>query len=69
MQLGGGLGHLALQYAAAIGLRPIAVDTGEEKRKLCMSLGAETFIDFRTSKDLKADIIKASGGMGPHVSI
>ncbi|KAG8796408.1 alcohol dehydrogenase [Serendipita sp. 411] len=66
---GGGLGHLALQYAAAIGLRPIAVDTGEEKRKLCMSLGAETFIDFRQSKDLKADIRAASGGLGPHAAV
>ncbi|PVG00910.1 putative ADH1-alcohol dehydrogenase I [Serendipita vermifera] len=66
---GGGLGHLALQYAAAIGLRPIAVDTGEEKRQLCLSLGAESFIDFKTSRNLKEDIIRASGGLGPHAAI
>ncbi|CAG7854163.1 Alcohol dehydrogenase 1; AltName: Full=Alcohol dehydrogenase I [Serendipita indica DSM 11827] len=66
---GGGLGHLALQYAAAIGLRPIAVDTGEEKRKLCMELGAEKFIDFRTSQDIKADIRAATDGLGPHAAV
>lgn len=30
---GGGLGHLACQYAVALGYRVIAVDSGEEKRK------------------------------------
>ncbi|ORY08091.1 GroES-like protein, partial [Basidiobolus meristosporus CBS 931.73] len=33
---GGGLGHLAVQYAKAMGLKVIALDTGDEKRKLCV---------------------------------
>ncbi len=42
---GGGLGHLAIQYAKALGCRVIAVDSGS-KASLCEELGADTFIDF-----------------------
>ncbi|KAG2076351.1 GroES-like protein [Suillus decipiens] len=31
---GGGLGHLAIQYAVAMGFRVVAIDTGLEKKKL-----------------------------------
>lgn len=65
---GGGLGHLAIQYAVAVGLRVIAVDTGADKKKLCLSLGAESFVDFRESKNLIEDIKTVTGGLGPHVS-
>ena len=48
---GGGLGHFGVQYAKAMGMRVIAVDGGDEKRKLCLDkLGAEKFIDFQTEK-------------------
>jgi Zinc-binding dehydrogenase len=43
---GGGLGHFAVQYAKAMGMRVIAIDGGDEKRDLCKKLGAEEFIDF-----------------------
>lgn len=43
---GGGLGHFAVQYAKAMGIRVIAIDGGDEKRELCRKLGAEEFIDF-----------------------
>jgi len=66
---GGGLGHLALQYASAISLRVIAIDTGKDKEELCKKLGAESFIDFKESKDMVEDIKKASGGLGPHAAI
>ncbi|CAE6397657.1 unnamed protein product [Rhizoctonia solani] len=47
---GGGLGHLAIQYAInAFNLRVIAVDTGDNKKELCLKLGAEAFIDFKAS--------------------
>jgi propanol-preferring alcohol dehydrogenase len=42
---GGGLGHLAIQYAKAMGLRPIAMDVGHTKEKYCKSMGAEFFVD------------------------
>lgn len=32
-------------------------------------LGAEVYIDVATSKDLVADIKKATGGLGPHAAI
>ena len=46
---GGGLGHLAVQYAAAMSLRVIAVDTGADKKALCASYGAEIFLDFKVN--------------------
>lgn len=54
---GGGLGHFAVQYARAMGMRVIAVDGGDEKRDLCKKLGAEHFIDFKTSKDVAAEVM------------
>ena len=38
---------MAVQYAAAMSLRVIAVDTGADKKALCASYGAEIFIDFK----------------------
>ncbi|KAL5532744.1 ADH1_1 [Sanghuangporus sanghuang] len=66
---GGGLGHLAVQYAHAMGLRVIAIDTGADKERLVKKLGAESWIDFKTTKDLVGDVIAASGGVGAHASI
>ncbi|KDN50374.1 GroES-like protein [Tilletiaria anomala UBC 951] len=66
---GGGLGHLAVQYANVIGCRVIAIDTGSAKKELATKLGAETFIDFKTSKDLIGDVRKASGGEGVHAAV
>ncbi|KAH9054533.1 GroES-like protein [Lactarius vividus] len=67
---GGGLGHLAVQYAAhAFGLRVVAVDTGAEKKELVLKLGAEKWIDFRETKDLVKDIQTAAGGEGPHAAL
>ncbi|KAI0729795.1 GroES-like protein [Fomitopsis betulina] len=66
---GGGLGHLAVQYATAMGLRVLAVDTGAEKRELVKRLGAEAWVDFRESKDIVADIRAATDGQGPHAAI
>lgn len=64
---GGGLGSLACQYAKAMGLRVIAIDGGDEKRKMCLEqLGAEEFVDFGDGKVV--DEVKAStaDGLGPH---
>lgn len=55
---GGGLGHFAVQYAKAMGMRVIAVDGGAEKEKLCRSLGAEEFIDFTTCKDIATEAMR-----------
>ncbi len=65
---GGGLGHLAVQYAKAMGFRVVAIDAGDEKKKLAMSLGAEVYIDFTKTKDLIEDVKKATGG-GAHATV
>lgn len=59
---GGGVGIQGVQLASAMGLRPIVVDTGEDRRKLAMSLGAEHFIDFREADPVKSVIDLTSGG-------
>ncbi|KAF8155717.1 mannitol-1-phosphate dehydrogenase [Crassisporium funariophilum] len=66
---GGGLGHLAVQYAKYMGRRVIAIDTGDEKRELCKSLGVDHWIDFAESKDIVADIKKATEGRGAHAAV
>ena len=65
---GGGLGHLAVQYAIAMGLRVIGIDTGREKEELVRELGAEEFVDFKKSDDVIATVKKITDG-GPHASI
>ncbi|KAJ7330834.1 hypothetical protein DFH08DRAFT_916496 [Mycena albidolilacea] len=66
---GGGLGHLGIQYAVAMGLRVIAIDTGDVKRDLCLSLGAEKWVDFKTTTDLVKEVKEATGGDGPHAAV
>lgn len=53
---GGGLGHLGLQYAKAMGMRVIAIDGGEAKANLCKDLGAEEYLDFTSVQDLEAEV-------------
>jgi D-arabinose 1-dehydrogenase-like Zn-dependent alcohol dehydrogenase len=43
---GGGLGHLAVQYAIAAGMRVVGIDTGAEKKQLVEGYGG-IFIDFK----------------------
>jgi len=68
---GGGLGSLAQQYAKAMGLRTIAIDAGEEKRKMCLEqLGSYAFIDYSTSQNIIKDVQAATeDGLGPHAVI
>ncbi|KAK8057833.1 alcohol dehydrogenase-like protein [Apiospora saccharicola] len=64
---GGGLGSLALQYCKAMGIHAIGIDGGDEKRKMCESLGASAFVDYTKSKDVVADVKAATpDGFGPH---
>jgi propanol-preferring alcohol dehydrogenase len=68
---GGGLGSLAQQYAKAMGLQTIAIDTGDEKRKMCLEqLGSRAFVDFATSQNVVKDVQAATeDGLGPHAVI
>ncbi|OQV06984.1 Alcohol dehydrogenase GroES-like domain-containing protein [Cladophialophora immunda] len=55
---GGGLGHLALQYAKAMGMRVIGIDEGDDKAALCKSLGVDAFFDFTKTKDIPAKVME-----------
>jgi propanol-preferring alcohol dehydrogenase len=56
----GGLGHLAVQYARAMGFRVIAVDISSSKLKLAKSLGAELCLNGRDQEALAQ--VQALGG-------
>jgi propanol-preferring alcohol dehydrogenase len=57
----GGLGHIAVQYARAMGLRVVAVDVSAEKLRLAKSLGAELTVDA-SKVDPVAHIQEKIGG-------
>ncbi len=63
----GGLGHLAIQYAAIAGGRVIAVDLVDEKLELARELGAEFTINA-TKQDPVAEI-QALGGADQAISL
>jgi len=56
----GGLGHLALQFAAKMGLRTVAVGRGRDKEALARRLGAGHYIDSE-AEDVAA-ALNALGG-------
>lgn len=56
----GGLGHLAVQFARAMGFRVVAIARGEGKRALAMQLGAHAYVDS-TTEDVAATL-QAMGG-------
>jgi alcohol dehydrogenase, propanol-preferring len=57
----GGLGHIAIQYARAMGLRVAAVDVAEDKLTLARALGAEVTVNAAQG-DAAADVQSAIGG-------
>src|SRR5215472_13137004 len=57
----GGLGHVAIQYAKAMGLHVAAVDLGPEKMALAKKLGAELAFDAKT-QDPPTEIQRQIGG-------
>jgi len=57
----GGLGHVAIQYAKAMGFHVVAVDLGPEKMALARKLGAEIAIDAKT-QDPAQEVQKQIGG-------
>ncbi len=60
----GGLGHLAIQYAKAMGLLVCAIDIDDGKLAHAAHLGADFVINAKTG-DLAAAVKKATGG-GAH---
>jgi D-arabinose 1-dehydrogenase-like Zn-dependent alcohol dehydrogenase len=56
----GGLGHLAVQYAARMGFRTVAIARGTDKEPLARELGARDFIDSR-GQDVAARLLELGG--------
>lgn len=56
----GGLGHLAVQYAAKSGYRTVAIARGQDKAPLAKQLGAHTYIDSTTC-DVAAELLRMGG--------
>ncbi|KAJ6013850.1 Alcohol dehydrogenase 1 [Penicillium herquei] len=65
---GGGLGHMGIQIAAKKGINVLAIDTGDKKKELCLSLGATAFLDFR-EVDIVEGAKAATSGLGVHAVI
>ena len=57
----GGLGHIAVQYARAMGLRVAAVDIDDDKLALATRHGAELVVNARTQDPIEV-IQTATGG-------
>jgi propanol-preferring alcohol dehydrogenase len=57
----GGLGHLAVQYAKAMGLHVAAIDVAPEKLTLAKELGAEIAVNALDA-DAETRILKETGG-------
>ena len=56
-----------MQLAAAMGIRPIVIDTGDEREKLAKHHGAEAFIDFQKEGDTVKQVLELTAG-GAHGS-
>lgn len=60
----GGLGHIAIQYAKAMGLHVVALDVAEDKLALARNLGADLALNAK-APDVAAEILKRTDG-GAH---
>ena len=58
----GGLGHVAVQYAKAMGLHVLAVDVAEEKLALARALGADVALDGRMPGAVDEVLKQTHGG-------
>jgi D-arabinose 1-dehydrogenase-like Zn-dependent alcohol dehydrogenase len=56
----GGLGHLAVQFAARMGFRTVAIARGADKQELAKQLGAHIYIDS-AARDAAAELTKLGG--------
>jgi D-arabinose 1-dehydrogenase-like Zn-dependent alcohol dehydrogenase len=56
----GGLGHLAVQFAAKMGFKTVAIARGMDKEPLARKLGAAQYIDTH-AQDPAAELLKLGG--------
>ena len=58
----GGLGHVAIQYAKAMGLKVVAIDVADDKLALARGLGADLTVDARSRDVVETVRRETSGG-------
>jgi propanol-preferring alcohol dehydrogenase len=58
----GGLGHVAVQYAKAMGLHVLAIDVAEDKLALARKVGADLALNA-SMPDLTAEAARTTGGV------
>ncbi len=56
---GGGLGHLAIQFAKKMGIRTVGIDASD-KKEFCESLGIDHFVDFTKTVDVPLEVRRAT---------
>jgi propanol-preferring alcohol dehydrogenase len=56
----GGLGHLAIQFAAKMGYNVIAISGGSDKKDLAHQLGAHQYIDYKSQDPIK-ELVEIGG--------
>lgn len=62
---GGGLGHLGIQFAKAMGLKVVGVDARDEGLELTRHYGADVVVDARKGKKSVVEEVQAvTGGQG-----
>ena len=57
----GGLGHVAVQYAKAMGLKVVGVDVGQDKLDLALELGADLVVNA-LEDGAAQQVVEATGG-------
>ena len=62
----GGLGHLAVQYAARMGFRVVGIARGADKASFAQELGARHYVDSQ-SQDPAQELLKLLTYLDPHM--
>ncbi|OTA92558.1 hypothetical protein M434DRAFT_74421 [Hypoxylon sp. CO27-5] len=67
---GGGLGHLGVQFARAMGVRVVGVDARDEGLRLSKEAGADVILDARMGRaQVVGEVQRVTGGEGAHAAI
>jgi propanol-preferring alcohol dehydrogenase len=67
---GGGLGHLGIQFARALGLNVIGIDARDEGLELSKEAGAHLVVDARKGdKSVVGEVGKVTNGMGADATV
>ena len=67
---GGGLGHLGIQFAKALGMKVVGIDARDEGLELSKSAGADLVVDARKGKeDVVKAVQQATDGVGCYATV